>query len=256
MSITRFYSGTSGLVLPVPNKTYYPLEFKGQTRLTYYASLFDSIEINSSFYKIPRPQTIAKWANEVPANFRFTFKLWRGITHEKGLLFKPGDIFKFMEAIQPAEAHKGCLLIQFPPSARVHLMPQLQDLIHCLQTSDSERSWKLAVEFRHSSWYNDNIRELAHQYQLAIVMQDIPASTTPFDFVDGDVVYLRFHGPGGRYRGSYPEDLLQEYSNYILDWQEQGKTVYAYFNNTVGDAVYNLVTLNAFVRQAENQAYR
>lgn len=84
----NYYSGISGLILPVPNKEHYPAEFKEKSRLCYYASLFSSIEVNSSFYRIPQAKTIAKWADDVPADFKFTFKLWRGITHEKGLVFK------------------------------------------------------------------------------------------------------------------------------------------------------------------------
>ncbi len=81
-----FYSGTSGLVLPVP-KLLYPAEFQDKSRLTYYASLFNSIEINSSFYKIPQIPTVCKWAESVPDNFQFTFKLSKAITHAKGLEF-------------------------------------------------------------------------------------------------------------------------------------------------------------------------
>jgi uncharacterized protein YecE (DUF72 family) len=82
------------------------------------------------------------------------------------------------------------------------------------------------------------------------VIQDIPASATPLDFAYNDTIYLRFHGPGGKYRGSYDDPILQEYSTYIREWQEEGKTVFVYFNNTMGDAVQNLATLNTFVQQA------
>src|ERR1700744_2308217 len=114
---TNYFAGTSGLGLPVPNKSHYPAEFTNKSRLCYYASLFNSIEVNSSFYKIPQAKTIRKWAADVPDGFRFTFKLWRGITHQKELLFDPADIGRFMEAIDAAGNHKGCLLVQLPPSA-------------------------------------------------------------------------------------------------------------------------------------------
>jgi uncharacterized protein YecE (DUF72 family) len=248
--MVNYYAGTSGLVLPVPNKTHYPPAFKEKSRLCYYASLFNSIEINSSFYKIPQAKTVAKWAEDVPDDFRFTFKLWRGITHEKGLAFNPADIIRFMEAIHDAGTRKGCLLVQLPPSARANLMPQLQYLINCVQNTAPENTWKIALELRHSSWYTDILFQFAELEKLSIVIQDIPASATPLQFAAGDTIYLRFHGPGGKYRGSYPDDVLAEYSNYIHDWQEEGKTVYAYFNNTMGDAVQNLITLNALVQQS------
>jgi uncharacterized protein YecE (DUF72 family) len=243
----NFYSGISGLVLPVPNKEHYPPEFKEKSRLCYYSSLFDSIEVNSSFYRIPQAKTIAKWANDVPADFKFTFKLWRGITHEKGLTFKPEDVHRFIRAVDTAGTHKGCVLIQLPPSAKAPLMPQLKDLMSVIH--DADHKWQLALELRHSSWYNDMLLDFAESQKIAIVLQDIPTSVTPLNFATGNVVYLRFHGPGGKYRGTYSEDVLQEYSCYIREWQAENKTVYAYFNNTMGDAVKNRMTLNAFVRQ-------
>lgn len=106
-----FYAGTSGMVLPVPNKRFHPPEYQERSRLCYYGSLFNSIEVNSSFYKLPQAKTVAKWAAEVPAHFRFTFKLWREITHAKGMAFKPEDVLRFMQSIGTASDKKGCLLV-------------------------------------------------------------------------------------------------------------------------------------------------
>jgi uncharacterized protein YecE (DUF72 family) len=250
LSTANYYSGTSGLVLPVPNKEHYPAEFKEKSRLCYYASLFSSIEVNSSFYRIPQVRTITKWAHDVPADFKFTFKLWREITHVKGLTFNPGDVQRFMQAIDPAGGKKGCLLVQFPPSAQAILLPQMMQLVACIREVAPKQSWQIALEFRHSSWYNEQIREFAISKGLSVVLQDIPASATPWEFVESETVYLRFHGPGGKYRGTYPDEVLQEYSSYIREWQKEGKTVYVYFNNTMGEAVANLSTLNTFVQQA------
>lgn len=247
-----YYGGTSGLVLPVPNKSHFPQEFKERSRLCYYGSLFNSIEVNSSFYKLPQAKTVAKWTAEVPAHFRFTFKLWREITHAKDIVFKLEDMLRFMQSIDTAGDKKGCLLVQFPPGAKAHLAPQLMQLVNCIRVADPGQSWKIALEFRHASWYNDHIRKFAADNGLSIVLQDIPASATPIDFAGGDTVYLRFHGPGGRYRGSYDDSLLMEYSTYIREWQEEGKTIYAYFNNTMGDAVKNLSTLNNLICQSGN----
>ena len=248
--MSNYYAGTSGLVLPVPNKSHYPPDFKERSRLCYYSSLFNSIEVNSSFYKLPQAKTIAKWVQDVPDDFRFTFKLWRDITHAKNMVFNPGDIYRFMQAIDAAGEKKGCLLVQFPPGAQANLMPQLLQLVNYIFDADPERTWKIALEFRHASWYQDTVRQFAIDNALSIVLQDIPASATPHDFADSDTVYLRFHGPGGKYRGCYPDDILQEYSTYISEWREEGKTVYVYFNNTMGDAVHNLVTLNSFIQQS------
>jgi uncharacterized protein YecE (DUF72 family) len=246
----NYYGGISGLILPVPNKSHYPEAFRDKSRLCYYASLFNSIEINSSFYKIPQAKTIAKWSNEVPAGFKFTFKLWREITHAKGLNFNPADVQRFMQVIDTIGEKKGCLLIQFPPSAKMALLPRLMYLVRCIREADPARSWPLALEFRHSSWYTESLRDFVAENDLSVVLQDKPRAPTPLDLTDAPTVYLRFHGPGGSYRGSYGDDVLAEYSSYIREWQDEGKTVFVYFNNTMGAAAQNLSTLNAFVQEA------
>src|SRR5579872_6280542 len=114
-AIGTCYIGTSGLVLPVPNKAALPPAFRDQPRLAYYATLFNSLEINSSFYKVPMPVTFEKWAAIVPDGFRFTVKLGRHITHEKGLAFNSKSVDTFMAAADRLGAKKGCMLIQLPP---------------------------------------------------------------------------------------------------------------------------------------------
>lgn len=246
----NYYAGISGMILPVPNKRHYPAAFQDKSHLCYYASLFNSIEINSSFYKIPQSKTIVKWVADVPDNFKFTFKLWREISHVKGLAFNSADVHGFMQAINAAAEKKGCLLIQFPPSAKANLFPQLMQLISCIREADPGHTWQLALEFRHASRYNENLFEFVAAHDLAVVLQDKPAAPTPLTFIACKSVYLRFHGPGGSYRGSYPDDVLAEYSSYIHEWLEEGKTVYVYFNNTMGDAANNLNTLSTFVEQS------
>ncbi len=240
----QFYSGTSGLVLPVANKLLYPLHFQDKPRLSYYASLFNSIEINSSFYKVPMAATVGKWAESVPDDFRFTFKLWRGITHNKQLEFEPADVHRFIHVINHEGKQKGCVLVQFQPSIRIDHLVKLQQLLNTIRDADANDQWQVALEFRHKSWYKDSITDLIRQYNMSIVLQDIPASATPLNYAEGSTVYLRFHGPGGKYSGSYSDDVLQEYSTYIDEWLSEGKQVYAYFNNTIGDAIQNLLTLN------------
>ena len=109
-----FYSGISGLQHPIP-KYLNPPVFENASRLTYYSSLFNSIEINSSFYKIPQGATVTKWAGSVSENFIFTFKLRKEITHSKELNFNGEDVSAFFKSINCIGEKKGCLLIQFPP---------------------------------------------------------------------------------------------------------------------------------------------
>jgi uncharacterized protein YecE (DUF72 family) len=242
-----FYSGTSGLDLPVP-KSQYPAEFQGKSRLQYYASLFNSLEVNSIFYKLPRNSTVASWRESVPDNFRFTFKVSKTITHVKGLQFAIKDVDDFIKTVENIGEKKGCLLAQFPPSLKIEKLDQLQRLLETLGEATYNSHWKLAVEVRDPSWYEREVQELLEEYNAAMVIQDIPKSATPLSYVRGDFIYLRFHGPEPRYRGNYSNEFLKQYAGYIKAWISEKKTVYAYFNNTVGAAVENLQTLNKYVQ--------
>ncbi len=242
----KFYSGTGGLVLPVP-QSLYPPEFQGKSRLTYYASLFSSVEINSSFYKTPMLSTVSKWAESVPDNFQFTFKLSKAITHAKGLDFNCKDIAHFMQTIVCIDNKKGCLLVQFPPALKIEKFNQLQHLLKSIKEVNSHPEWKVAIEFRNQSWYNEEVYDLLDQYKISTVIHDLPLSATPITETKADFRYLRFHGPGGHYRGSYSDEFLYQYAQHIRAWVNEGKTAYFYFNNTMGDAVKNLQTLNGFL---------
>ena len=243
-----YFYGTSGLILPVPNKQYYPVEFQDKSRLTYYASLFNSLEVNSSFYKVPMASTVQKWATEVPDDFRFTFKLFRDITHQKGFVFDTELIDHFMQTIDLAGHKKGSLLVQLPPSVTNGNIRQLEKILAGIRFNDPKLAWDTAVEFRSKSWYNEETYDLLSQYNMGLVIQDMPASATPIQQVSTNFIYLRFHGPNGNYKDSYNDDFLYEYAEYVKDWLDEGKKVYVYFNNTMGDAIANLKTLNSYLQ--------
>lgn len=236
-----YKSGTSGLVLPVPNKAAFPPEYRDKSRLTYYSSLFNSIEINSSFYKVPKGSTVKKWTEEVPCDFVFTYKLWQEITHVKGLAFHPKDVLNFISVIDQAGDQKGCLLIQFPPSLTIDSFGQVESLLSLIS------GWKVAVEFRHPSWYISETYELADEYGASVVLHDIPKSRNTRLNNKANFVYLRFHGPAGDYKGGYTPTQLEQHALQIKEWMKEGKEVYVYFNNTIGDAITNLMTLNALI---------
>jgi uncharacterized protein YecE (DUF72 family) len=243
-----FYSGTSNIVLPI-KQSEYPPEFEGASRLTYFASLFSSVEINSSFYQVPKVATVEKWRESVPRPFRFTFKVPKAVTHAKGLQFNVEEVEAFAETVSAIGAKKGCLLVQLPPSVKVERQEELQGLLESL--SDDAPGWKIAVEFRHVSWYNSAVYHMLQSYGAGMVEQDLPASATPKLTVAEDFAYLRFHGPGGKYRGSYDADFLAGHAKRIIAWLKEGRNVYVYFNNTMGDAIGNLQTLNAMVVKKE-----
>jgi uncharacterized protein YecE (DUF72 family) len=242
----KYYAGLSGLTLPVA-KYQFPPEFQQSSRLEYYASIFNTIEINSSFYKVPQSKTVQKWSAAVPDGFKFTYKMWKQVTHCRGMQFEKPDVERFMQSIAYAGEKKGCLLIQFPPGASIESENALKDLLNTIVEIDKDRSWPLALEFRHRSWYEDRIYDLVDSVGATIVIHDITKSATPVIDLASAFIYVRFHGPTGNYRGSYDEEILSEHASYIRDWIEEGKTVYAYFNNTAGDAYANCIALNKLI---------
>ena len=245
---TNFYSGTSGLVLPVANKLGYPAEYRDRSRLTFYASLFNSVEINSSFKKLPMARTVEKWAASVPSKFQFTFKCWSAITHNKGLAFNPEDVQKIFQLIAGVGNKKGCLLVQFPGSLQSNCFQQLKLLLQTIRENDPDEEWKVAVEFRNESWYEKNTYNLLDEQHMALVLHDLPKSAPPLNRITSSFIYLRFHGPEKGYRGSYSEVFLNSYAQLIKGWMLSGKVVYVYFNNTLGAAVHNLQTLNSLIK--------
>lgn len=244
----RFYSGTSNVVIPL-KQSQFPPQFAGVSRLTYYASLFSSVEVNATFYKLPKMATIGKWRDSVPEDFRFTFKVPKTITHAKGLQFNSEDVELFVETADKVGDKKGCLLVQLPPKISRDHEEELTALLECLR--DNTREWKIAVEFRHPSWYDRSIYRVLEHYGIVMVEHDMPKAATPKIERKESFVYLRFHGPEGGYRGSYEDETLKGYAQRIAQWMNEGKEVFVYFNNTMGEALKNLQTLNEMVKNIE-----
>jgi|SRR5690554_6637313 len=135
----EFYSGTSGLVLPL-NKRDFPIAFRDKSRLEYYASFFNSIEINSSFYKLPKDTTVSKWTESVGNDFKFTFKIPKCITHSKELNFDESEINEFCHLMQEIGGRKGCFLAQFPPSIKIAKLDQIHLLLENFKKNNSSIS--------------------------------------------------------------------------------------------------------------------
>lgn len=247
--IKQFWCGLSGLQLPIP-KYQYPEEFQKGSRLTYYASIFNSIEVNDTFYKLPKEATIARWTSDVPTTFHFTFKLLKDVTHCKNFNFNPDDIANFFKLVGHAVSKSGCILIQLPPSADFYQIDKLHELLEQIKISNQEHRWPLAVEFRNASWYNDDTFELLEKFNASLVLQDIGKSASPTVLTAENLVYVRFHGPDGRYGGSYSAEFLAEYAEYVNTWLLEGKQVFVYFNNTKGDAYQNALEFKQLVSKA------
>jgi len=243
-----FRTGTSNIVVP-GNKQSFPAAFQEKSRLNYYSSFFNSLEINSSFYKVPMPATFEKWSHDVPENFRFTVKLWKEITHVKELKTDLASIDLFLNAADRLGNKKACLLIQFPGKITVEYYRQVEMILDKIKESDKENKWKIAVEFRHASWYIAETFEMMDQFRASIVLHDIPKGRNSQVNKNAPFIFIRFHGPAGDYRGSYSKEVLKAYAVKIRSWLKEGKDVYAYFNNTIGNAFDNAKELQKLVKK-------
>lgn len=241
----RLSIGTSGIVIP-GNKSTFPPEFQQGSRLHYYSSLFNSVEINSSFYKIPRLSTFEHWSEDVPGIFRFTLKLFKEVTHGKELKTGLESIVPFLSAARGIGKRKGCLLVQFPGKITLEYYSQVEKILVALQENEHLQDWQIAVEFRNNSWYVSETDELLKEHQASLVLHDISKGRNMEPMKGTRFIYARFHGPAGDYRGSYSDDFLQEKAREIKGWIDSGKDVYVYFNNTAGNAFENAQALQRF----------
>ena len=238
--------GTSGIAMPGTKLTF-PIEYQAKSRLHYYSTIFNTIEINSTFYKVPMNATFEKWRQDVPEDFQFTIKLWREITHVKELKFDPGNIDIFLKAADHTGNKKGCMLVQFPGKISLEYYNELETILQRLTEGNNKIKWRYAIEFRSPTWYVSETFELLDEYGASMVLHD-KAKAKNEDFNRAaNFIYMRFHGPEGNYRGSYGDKQLDEQSGKIREWLKSGKDVYAYFNNTMGNAFENAMTLKQLV---------
>lgn len=236
------YIGTSGIAVP-GNKNSFPPQFISHSRLHYYATHFNSVELNSSFYKIPMYSTFVKWAMDVPENFKFTIKLFRDITHIKNLDYDIKNIDAFCTAAAGLDSKTGCLLIQFPGKISLDHFTQVENILKRLAEQNIKNKWRTAIEFRNQDWYVGETFEMLQQYKASMVLHDFSKAKNLHLPINNKFIYLRFHGPEGDYKGSYSNQFLEEYAQTIKTWLNDNKQVYVYFNNTMGAAWQNAATL-------------
>jgi uncharacterized protein YecE (DUF72 family) len=234
--------GTSGIVIPGSRESRNDLKHK--SRLNYYSSLFNTIKINSTFKKMPRASTFEKWSQDVPEDFRFTLKLSKEITHVKGLNIQPEKIQTFVTAANHLGNNKGCILIQFPASITSEFRREVEQIFLQFHTVDSKNEWRKAIEFRSLTWYNSQINKVLDQYGVSLVLHDMPTSQNLDYNGAANFSYFRFHGPQGDYRGSYSPDFLEEQARKIQKLLQE-QDVYVYFNNTMGNALENVLSLKS-----------
>ncbi|MFA5516082.1 MAG: DUF72 domain-containing protein [Desulfuromonadales bacterium] len=230
--------GTSGWIYAHWKGDYYPADLPQKDWYGHYVRDFDTVEINNTFYHLPKPETFAHWGNVAPENFLYAFKASRYITHIKRLLEPEKTLEKFLDRIRLAGRSLGPVLFQLPPRWPADLR-RLEIFLQALP-ADLLR----VFEFRDDSWHKEPIRELLARYGAAFCIHDHGLVQCP-EWITADAVYLRYHGSSEvPYTGSYSEVFLHKEAERIGKWRGEGKAVFAYFNNDIGGhAVRNALTL-------------
>jgi uncharacterized protein YecE (DUF72 family) len=229
--------GTSGWHYDHWIGRFYPEKMRKENWLEFYAQHFDTVEINNTFYHMPREQTMIHWRDKVPANFLFAVKANRYITHIKKLHNTVEEVGRFFALADLLGDRLGPVLYQLPPSLHKNL-ERLDEFITSLPRRD------LAVfEFRDKSWYDQETFDLMDKRGVALCVHDM-GDRAPPRLVTGHVAYVRFHGTNGRYAGNYPDHMLHDWANWLRSQVPNVRAIYAYFNNDVsGHALNNARTL-------------
>ena len=206
---------------------FYPIDLPQKRWFDHYSSVFDTVEINNSFYRLPEESTFVAWAEEAPPGFLFAVKASRFLTHMKKLKDPEEPVDRFFSRAQALRRHLGPVLYQLPPGWKL----DRTRLEHFLQILP--RGVQHVLEFREPSWYDDTVLALLERYRVTLCVHDMPGSATGRLRI-GPTVYVRFHGASGRYAGSYPDDHLADWASWLQGERSRGVDVFAYFNNDVG----------------------
>ena len=223
---------------------FYPEGLPAKRWFAFYAEQFDTVEINNSFYRLPRAETFDAWREQAPAGFCYAVKANRFITQAKKLKDCQEPLARMIAPTRHLRPALGPILYQLPPSLHLNL-DRLEAFLTLLPDDLSH-----VFEFRDKSWYIDATRDLLDRFGAGFVAHDFPAKASP-RWVSGGIVYIRFHGGTGKYVGRYPDKLLQDWADWIAEHARAGRPVWAYFNNdTDAAAIDDALTLKAMVRQA------
>jgi uncharacterized protein YecE (DUF72 family) len=228
MSLGRLRVGTSGWVYRPWRGPFYPQGLAQKDWFKFYAERFDTAEINATFYRLPSQAAVAAWREAAPSDFQFAWKASRYITQAKKLRDAEAPLGRVYAPMMALGSKRGPALFQLPPQLHLDL-PRLERFLALLP---NERH---TVEFRHSSWYADPVFEALARHDVALCISDHHDAPAPW-IQTASFVYVRGHGPGGRYDGSYSDGDLERWAGPITGWLGEGRDVYAYFDNDIGCA--------------------
>jgi uncharacterized protein YecE (DUF72 family) len=243
MKARNTYIGTSGWMYKDWGVKFYPKDLK-KGHLPYLAGVFNTVEVNSSFYHLPLKTTFEKWAVETPKEFVFAIKLSRYITHLKRLEYVAEPLQNFLANAAGLGKKLGVVLVQLPPSLRYDAR-KAREFFKELRAAGEDakiRPLRIAFEPRHKSWFTPEaiaeILPIMRKFRVSPVFahstrfQSYPAEAK---YITTSFVYLRFHGPRQMFASEYTDALLRPWARKVKAWRKEKPTlaVFAYFNNDV-----------------------
>ena len=223
--MARVLVGTWGWSYPSWRGPFFPTGLPGKHQLEYYASQFDTVELNGVFYRTPTPESVRRWRDQTGRHFVFAWKASKFISHWKRLSENSISSLQLLDDRLSILGHKvGPILFQLPPD----FAADASRLGAFLKLLPERRRY--SFEFRHPSWYSANILRILADRNIALCISDHHDAPAPWERT-ADFVYLRGHGPGGRYEGRYSRATLAVWGKLIQAWHGDLCDVYLYFDN-------------------------
>jgi uncharacterized protein YecE (DUF72 family) len=219
--------GTSGWSYDDWDEKFYPSDIPKTKWFTHYATKFDTVEMNATFYRGFKEKTFNKWYNEAPDNFLYVFKANRVITHRKYLKHVSENVKRFCDSVNTMKEKLGLILLQLHPKTSYDL-----ELLKDALVSFDDPSI-VAVEFRDNQWFNGDVYGMLKETGTIFCNIDSPKHQIN-DVVTSDKAYFRYHGRADWYRYDYSEDELRDFAKDMSKAAQNGvKEIYAFFNNDV-----------------------
>ena len=192
--------------------------------LDFYAQQFDTVELNNTFYRLPLDSGLEVWRTSTPKGFCFAAKGSRFLTHMKKLKDPEIGVGRFFEKVDQLGRKLGPVVFQLPPWWEVDLA-RLEGFLEALPPRH-----RYAFELRNPTWHTPEVYRLLRRHNAAFCIFEIAGFHSPCD-VTASFTYVRLHGPGGAYQGSYPAATLRKWAERIRGWQHDLRAIYVYFDN-------------------------
>lgn len=248
--MAQVFIGTSGWHYKHWRERFFPADIASSQWLTYYSERLASVEVNNSFYHLLPPTAVKEWARATPADFIFSVKGSRFITHNKKLSDPKPALARFFAPLRGLQKKLGPIVFQLPPRWNVNA-DRLREFLRVLP-----KRHRYAFEFRNQSWLNEEIYALLRKHNAAFCIYELAGVRTR-NIVTADFVYVRLHGPTAmKYQGEYSARQLSVWSRRIRTWLADGKDVYIYFDNDQNAyAAHNALALSARLARAARKSH-